>query len=351
MIFRLCALLLLLTFQSSAIEIKDLYQSSVVVADKSRQARVQAGQDAMLNVLKKLTGKDDTANHPLIRQALRDYSQYLIKYEYLEAGGDKELRAQYVFEASKLNALVKDAGWSFWGNRRPQIVLWLAIEDNKARDFVTQESYPQLERLIYDKSQEWGIPVLLPLLDLQDRSQVGVAEVWGNFSAPIEQASRRYNAERIITARMYQQPFGNGWLLEWRYTNASAFEPQQLVGDQQVIISQMMETLASSLMQEFAVNVNELAEPLVSIITVKQLKGFRAIELAKRRIQSISTVKDVTVEYRAGDSVQYRVRHVSQVAELKRALSLETALTEYIDPSVFYHVEDAQSLIYNWVAN
>ncbi len=338
----------LLCFSVQAVEIQNLYQSSVQVKDKSRQARIEAGQDALTCVIKKLTGVDNTQSHKLVRQALRDYSEYLTKYEYVE-NSEGELKASFLFDETKMNQLVRDANWPFWGNRRPQIVLWMVIEDNQTREFVTRESYPQLERLIYDKATEWGLPILVPLLNLQDRLQVGVPEVWANFSEPVENASKRYGAERVITARIFQQPASSSWMLEWRYTDALYFEPQQLVGDKQVIISQMVENLAHSLLEEFSISNSSIAELKTDTITIRNLRNFKEIELAKRRLQSISSIKDVDIFSRSEGTVEFVVQHVSNVVDLKKALSLEQALSIYVDPNAFYHVENDKNLTYEWV--
>lgn len=348
MSFRLLPFIFFFCVSAFAVEIPDLYQSDVQVADKSRNSRVEAGQNAFIHVVKKLTGLEDVQNHPLIKQAMRDYSQYLTKYEYVELI-DGELRARFLFEEEKLNRLITDANWPFWGNRRPQIVLWLAIEDNASRDFVTRENYPQLERLIYDKASEWGLPVIVPLFDLQDRLQVGIPEVWGNFSQPVELASRRYGAERVITARLFQQPGSSSWLLEWRYTDAANFEPEQRVGDKQVIITQMMDTLARSLLAEYSIAYADSNVVVESMVTVRNLVTFSDITLAKRRLQSLSSVKDIDVFSRAGETVEFKVRHASSVFDLKKALSFETAFNLYIDPSVFYHIENDSNLTYEWV--
>ncbi|CCQ12210.1 hypothetical protein PALB_31110 [Pseudoalteromonas luteoviolacea B = ATCC 29581] len=326
----------------------DLYQSSISVADKSRQARIDAGQQAFVHVIKKLTGLENVDSHPLVKQALRDYSFYLKKYEYVDypEGG---VAARFLFEEQKVNELVRKANWPFWGNRRPQIVLWMVIEDNNNRDFITRESYPQLERLIYDKAAEWGLPILVPLLDLEDRMQVGVTEVWGNFSAQVETASKRYGAERVITARVFQQPASSSWMLEWRQTDAQNFEAQQLVGDQQVIISQMVESLAKSLLQEFSIENSAQATRTTSRLTVRKLVTFEQVERIKRRLQTISSIKDVDVFSRKGDVVEFDIAHVNSISDLKKALSLEQTLRVYIDPSVFYHVDNETDLIYEWV--
>jgi hypothetical protein len=340
----------LISIPSFAIEVTDLYQSTLAVADKTRATRVQASQQALMNVIKKLTGRYENIDNALVKKAKRSISDYMLKYEYLNLGDDdNELKIRIKFEASKVEALVRDAQLPFWGNRRPMIAIWLVIEDDLQRDFVTQERYPQLERLIYDTAAEWGIPVVVPLLDLQDRSSVGISEVWGNFSEPVEQASIRYHAERVITARMFKQPYSSQWQLEWRYTDAELFESNQLVGDKQQVLIQMINDMSSVLVANYVIDPTTSYATTSTVFTIDKLSDFTHIEQAKRQLKSISTVAEVDVVYRYKDVVKFEIEHTSSLKDLVKALKLEQAFTVYIDPRSFYYADDTQSLRYSWV--
>ncbi|MBE0367526.1 DUF2066 domain-containing protein [Pseudoalteromonas aurantia] len=333
-----------------AIEVTDLYQSTLAVSDKTRATRVKASQQALMNVIKKLTGRYETVDHPSITRAKRSISDYMLKYEYLNLDDDDdELKIRIKFEANKVEDLVRTAQLPFWGNRRPMIAIWLAIEDDLQRDFVTQERYPQLGRLIYDTAAEWGVPVVVPLLDLQDRASVGIAEVWGNFSDPVEQASIRYNAERVITARMFKQPHSSRWQLEWRYTDAELFESNQLVGDKQQVLIQMINDLSSVLVANYVIDPAVSYATTSTIFTIDKLESFTHIERAKRQLKSISTVADVDIIYRSKDKVKFEVEHTSSLEDLIKAIKLEQAFSVYIDPRAFYQVADAENLKYSWV--
>ncbi|CAH9051747.1 hypothetical protein PSECIP111854_00824 [Pseudoalteromonas sp. CIP111854] len=336
------------SFQSAAVEVTDLYQSELYVTDKSRATRVTASQQALYNVIKKLTGRHEETDSALIKQAMRSISDYMLKYEYLEvADGSTKIRVR--FEPSKVEELVRDAQLPLWGNRRPLIAIWLVIEDNFRREFVTQDSYPQLERLIYDTAAEWGVPVIVPLLDLDDLAKVSVAEVWGNFSKPVESASRRYNAERVITARMFQQPSSSRWQLEWRYTDAQMFEVNKLVGDKQQTLISMINDFSSALAQNYAIDPNQLTALQTTTLMVDNLNSFSSIELAKRQLVSMSTVEDVDVTYRSGDKVRFQIKHGSTLDDLVKSLNLEQAFSVYVDPHAFYQIANATNLRYSWV--
>ncbi|KZN68294.1 hypothetical protein N473_07665 [Pseudoalteromonas luteoviolacea CPMOR-1] len=331
-----------------AIEVTDLYEATLVVDDKTRATRAKASQDALDQVIKKLTGKAGHSDHPLIKKSKRRISDYMLKYEYIEHA-NQELKIRVRFEAEKVENLVRESGFGLWGNRRPLIAIWLVIEDNLRRDFVTQESYPQLERLIYDTAAEWGIPVVVPLMDLTDRSQVGIAEVWGNFSEPVEAASARYNAERVITGRLFKQPNSSSWQLDWRYTDAEMFESVQLVGDKQQLLISMINDMSAALASEYIIDPTKSYATNSTVITVDGLRTFDKIERAKRELLTISTVNSVDVIYRSKQQVQFEVEHLSSVSDLQKSLKLEQSFEVYVDPRAFHQVVSSENLRYSWV--
>ena len=342
------AISILFCFSVSAVEVTDLYQDILQVDNKTRDARLAASRKALLNVLVKVSGDETADQNKLAQQRTKDISDYLLKFEYDERVNG-QLKLVVKFEARKINALIKELNLPLWGVQRPLVAIWLGIEDNWRRELVTQESYPQLEQLIYDKAGRRGLPVVVPLLDLQDRRLVGIPEVWGNFSEPVEEASKRYSAERSITARMYKEPDSENWILDWRFTNDDQFDSNRLTGDKQQIVSQMIDTLAQGLASEYAIDPNAYYEQAAATLTLKGTDSFVDIELAKRRLLSLSVVTQVTIVRKTPELVEFKINHTGNVADLKKGLGLDSSFKDYEDPRAFYHVVDKNSLEYQWV--
>ncbi|KYL32748.1 hypothetical protein A2I98_16620 [Pseudoalteromonas agarivorans] len=335
-------------FSVSAVEVTDLYQDILKVDDKSRDTRLAASRKALLNVLVKVSGDESADQNKLAQQRTKNISDYMLKFEYDEKANG-QLNLVVKFEARKINELIKELNLPLWGVQRPLVAIWLGIEDNWRRELVTQESYPQLEQLIYDKAGRRGLPVVVPLLDLQDRRLVGIPEVWGNFSEPVEEASRRYSAERSITARMYQEPDSETWILDWRFTNDDLFDSNRLEGDKQQIVGQMIDSLALGLANEYAIDPNAYYEQAAATLTLKGTQSFVDIELAKRRLQNLSVVTQATIMRKTPEFVEFKLNHTGSVADLKKGLGLDSAFKDYVDPRAFYHVVDKNSLEYQWV--
>lgn len=337
-----------LCFSVKAVEVTDLYQDILKVEDKSRDARLTASRAALLNVLVKVSGDPSADQNPIAKQRSKDISDYMLKFEYDERV-DGTLKLVVKFEANKINALIKELNLPLWGTRRPLVAIWLAIEDNWRRELVTQESYPQLEQLIYDTAARRGLPVVVPLLDLEDRALVGIPEVWGNFSEPVEQASSRYSAERSITARLYNQANGNNWVLDWRFTNDDLFEANRLTGDKQQTIALMIDSLAAGLAAEYAVDPNSSGQLEKALFKLKGTQSFVDIELAKRRLESLSVVTQVIISSRNTTTVNFEVNHTGSISDFKKALELDRSFKAFVDPRAFYHVSSEGDLNYQWV--
>ena len=336
------------SFSTFAVEVTDLYQDILKVADKSRDARLNASRAALLNVLVKVSGDPKADKNPLAQQRSKDISDYMLKFEYDEKA-DGQLNLVVKFEANKINALIKELNLPLWGTRRPLVAIWLAIEDNWRRELVTQESYPQLEQLIYSTAARRGLPVVVPLLDLQDRALVGIPEVWGNFSAPVEQASSRYSAERSITARLYKQPDSEVWLLDWRFTNDDLFEANRVTGDKQQAIALMIDSLSAGLANEYAIDPNSTTQLADVVFKLKDTNSFVDIELAKRRLESLSVITQVTINARTPEVVTFRLKHTGSLNDLHKALELDRAFKPFVDPRAFYPVAAQNDLEYQWV--
>ncbi|WP_257325668.1 DUF2066 domain-containing protein [Pseudoalteromonas rhizosphaerae] len=341
-------IIIFLSFTATAVEVTDLYQDVLKVSDKSRDARLSASREALLNVLVKVSGDPNADKNPTAQRRSKDISDYMLKFEYDEKANG-QLNLVVKFEANKINALVKELNLPLWGTRRPLVAIWLAIEDNWRRELVTQESYPQLEQLIYSTAARRGLPVVVPLLDLQDRALVGIPEVWGNFSSPVEQASSRYSAERSITARLYKQPDSEIWLLDWRFTNDELFEANRVSGDKQQAIALMIDSLAAGLANEYAVDPNSTTQLAQAVFKLKGTTNFVDIELAKRQLQSLSVVTQVTIRSRTADVVSFAINHTGSMHDLQKALELDRAFQPFVDPRAFYPVVAQDDLEYQWV--
>jgi hypothetical protein len=335
-----------LSLNVEAIEVKDLYRYEILVNDKTRTSRLAASKDALGKVLLKVSGQKIDLTSSAIRKAKRNIPSYMLKYEYFD--GDNEQQFLIVqFEASKVNKLLELEGLPIWGNRRPLVALWLATEDDYRRELVTQDSYPQLEQLLTDKASRRGLPIVIPLLDLEDRQLVSVTDVWANFSDPIILASQKYNSERIVTARLYQNIENKLWKLDWRFSDETQFTLNELVGDKQQIVGQMIDDVSDKLATQYAVESLKFNESGLFDITITGLNDFSNVELAKRKLLSFSVVETVLLKVVKENKFHMQLRLSGNSSDLANALKLDKSFIRLFDPLA--SAKENRKNEYRWV--
>ncbi|PTB89785.1 hypothetical protein C9928_02160 [Pseudidiomarina aestuarii] len=199
----LIALLLLWSSSSmAAIELTQLYQQRIPVATQNANERTDALQTALKGTLLKVSGDTQALEHDAVRTALKNVRDYVVQYGYQQ---DEQLVLWVQFDAQKINRLLQQSGSGVWSNLRPLILVWLVSENEQLqRELIGSSDESILTQQLRNAAQERGLPIRLPLLDLNDTMTVEVVDVWARFNDRIQFASARYLPDGIVVARVYQ---------------------------------------------------------------------------------------------------------------------------------------------------
>ncbi len=212
---------------ASAATFDDLYRITIDPQIDAPDARAAEIREAMAALLVRVTGNREARFDPelaaLIEGAARDERNFVNSY-----GRDARGRVNVGFNATRVNQALTALGRPVWGPERPLTLLWVAFDDglgerallgaNEAAGVVN----PELAELMRTAQAEFaavanerGLPITLPLLDLEDLTAVGFADVWGGFEEPIRAASSRYSADSILVGRVRMAEYGPEvqWLL------------------------------------------------------------------------------------------------------------------------------------------
>ncbi len=197
------------------VRVAKLYEIEVRVADDSLQARNNAQKKGLMQMFVRISGKVDIGSNPKIRAALKDYSLYIRQFRYVRKGSGENSRVSLWISMNRdqVNTVLRSAGLSVWGERRPNTVVWVAIDDGDRRYMLSGDDRSEAKPVMEFNARRRGTPLLFPLLDLEDRSKVRFSDIWGGFLTPIKKASRRYQTEGILVARVSRR--GNGWFARW----------------------------------------------------------------------------------------------------------------------------------------
>ncbi|HKJ75835.1 MAG TPA: DUF2066 domain-containing protein [Gammaproteobacteria bacterium] len=218
-VFLLC--LVALT-PAAAVEVQGLYEAEVEQAERTEQARRQAVRAALERVLVKVTGHAalDESLQPLVKGAERYVQRFRFQaVEEPEAGTSEAEdlpagRLQVRFDREAILEALRQRGQPVWPATRPRTAVWLAVEDGGGRRLVGGNGNDPWGAALRAQAGARGLPVAVPLMDLEDRSRVEPADIWGGFRGVIEDASERYGAQAILVGRAFRTG-GGTWRARW----------------------------------------------------------------------------------------------------------------------------------------
>ncbi len=247
----LASLLLLIQPLHAAVELTQLYQARVAVTSQSNQERTAALRQALTQALLRISGDDQLLQHPTVQQALRSVPNYVMQYGYQQSPSQLELWVQ--FDQDQVNQLIARAESGIWSNLRPELLLWMVRENELIqRQLLGSDDNSELMLQLRATAQQRGLPLKLPLLDLNDNMAITAIDVWGRFDDALTFASARYPHDGVIVARIYQADptlDAGTWIADWtlqlgdiRWRGEVSSDQQQQLGA--LLVAQVSRELA-----------------------------------------------------------------------------------------------------------
>jgi len=249
--FKLTAVLLFLGFGVLACQaaVTPLYETTITCQSQAEAERQILFKQGLIQVLEKLSGETGFEKDEKVKQALTHITDYVEQYSY--QGDALNVR----FSTDLINRLMNQSGHTAaWGQRRPNVILWLAVEENQQRHLVGAETDPALQAQVEKWAAQKGLPLVLPLMDLEDVSSVTVTDVWGQFPNTLQQASKRYEAQVILVAKVsHNLAAEKPWSAHWQLFTAGSENPSWTVSGQtqEEVLLQGIDSTSHYLMGRF----------------------------------------------------------------------------------------------------
>lgn len=304
---RLCLLLCVLLASAAgarAGEVEGLYETQVPVSGQREAERTNALRAAFGQVLVKITGDRDAAVRPGLQALLLSPLQYVQQYlyrplptGYIPAAGADPVPTQLLwarFDAQAVNQSLQRINTPVWSRMRPSTLVWLAVEDRGRRYLAGSDAGADLRRELEEQADARGIPLLFPLLDLEDQRRVAFTDVWGGFDQEVRAASTRYQSSAVMLGRVFRAPSGD-WSARWSlYVDGSAEHWQSAPGPRARVMADGVDGAADRLAARFARALgSDVAEPVDLLVTgVDRLEDYSRVQ---HYLRSLDTVSDLEV--------------------------------------------------------
>lgn len=235
--YRFCALLLVLLIVPlpviAGISDEQLYTVRQPVDDQSESNRQQAARQALLEVLSRVTGLGTIPRNQPINSALARPDRFYSEYVFVRSDqassqdGAAALALEVRFQEQAILELVRTARLPIWWSGRPLSMAWMVVEQDGQRSLLRDGGQLELGQAMHRQARKRGLPVALPLLDLQDNLQVSSGIVWGNFLPTLIRATDRYGINQLIVGRMRAETVDDQTLYsgDWQVAFAQDLDP------------------------------------------------------------------------------------------------------------------------------
>ena len=322
-----------------ALPVKDLYEAEVPVERDSPGALVGGAREGLREVLVRVSGRQDIAAFEPIAKALEDPRGFYDQFSYEtrseppapgslpEALPVETTWLKISFEPRALASLLRESGLPVWGANRPAVLLWIAsplagAADGVEKQLLSADQQGPLLGAFQRQSRRRGLPFLLPLLDLEDSTQITPDHVWDAILARVEAASQRYAPDAILIGRVQSKADG-GWWGSWRYELGDGWRRVDNAADTLTeLVEAPMNALADSLAARYAID----STSFVVSMKVDGVKSAAAYAALSRYLESLTPVVKTWLKSLQGDQAEFEIQVEGQQDQLTEIIGLDARM-------------------------
>ncbi|ABM00123.1 DUF2066 domain-containing protein [Shewanella amazonensis] len=316
---------------AEAVQVSRLNEADVAVSSRSSAELEQAIKDALAKVLVKNSGSTETLVNAEVQSLIAQARSVLSQYGYVENDGRLYVRAS--FDNTRVTSTLRSAQLPVWGKQRPLTLLWLATDGEGEKVLLGDQSDLAIRSQFNDASAQAGVPLLFPLLDLDDMMAANINSVRGFFADEVAQASRRYQSDFFALATL--EAAGSGYeyrlALYPRQAQSDIATPLQSVTQVEgsadnldSAISAILSGMSSFYVSRYAVTgTSQESETELVFTGVDRLKAVVDIETYLGQLSMVKSARLVSIE---GDSLRFALTLFGSEDELRRTLALEPRL-------------------------
>jgi len=353
-VFNTFFCIFILINSAHAVEVKDLYVAKINVASQSTAERDEALKLAMRSILIKVAGhksfnQASKNQEKTLTKAFKRVKNYITQYRYERKNNASVLIA--TFDEAKINSLISEVEFPLWGRLRPQMLLWIIKEDGLKRQLLSESSTTSIPDLAQEYSNSLGLPLMVPLMDLTDLTQLSVADLWGRFAQPVKAASQRYLADDIVIIRLSNSSLlpqdenqdncqlllcaQSNFALDWTLiSNGRQGIPQEYSAlyrgqNSNELVQDALSDITQIIYQRYALSTSTSNDFSLDVANINSLSSYLNVSAF---LEQLSSVKSVKLIFAKGKVKRFQLNLIGSQQALLASLKLNKQLKQYIDP-------------------
>jgi len=342
-------------------DVGSLYEVDQLVVGQDANERSKVLADALTILIERISGRKGVVDASGLGPTLKRAKDYVERFEYIPldnvpltgegtppassseaASGDDgdghstrvmpvvyRYRLHILFDKVSVERLLEAHQVPIWGRLRPTLVVWLAVDDDVHRYTVTPDNARQIKESIAEVSVRRGLPIILPLMDLEEQARIGFSDIWGDFADTIRAASGRYRAGAELVGRAYRQD--GRWSLRWSLYSESLtdhWSGEETTLDANVVLA--LDHAADRLGDLYARSADQADDQRVEM-DVRDVTGISGYARLLTYLESLELISDVVVIKVQADEVAFSLRLKREARFLRRAIEFDDTLAPVKD--------------------
>ncbi len=196
--------LLLMALPTMAMTKVNVFEVEQPIEEQAEDATIEAEEvaqrAAMEQVIFRATGDKGSLNNEVVQKGIQRSGRFISQTSISSVVDQDVLRV--VFNSTQIQALLAQANIPYWPEERETLLMWVVEEEGYSRNIAwDQMAKPTMEKL-KALAAERGLPLTIPVGDIQDLSSIEATSLWGDFRNDISAASLRYPADAVVVIKI-----------------------------------------------------------------------------------------------------------------------------------------------------
>jgi hypothetical protein len=355
-VYLLLALFGLSGYQASqAVVVEELFTVEMPVADQTTSVRLEAFGEAFKLVVIKVSGSDDALQSPAFSRPMQSSARYVRQFKYInrkdensEGFDSGQLFLKIDFNQRLIEDLLRENNFPVWGQERPGSLLVVSYDVNENIRLVSGDSTPDMVELIDKAAANLGVPVIFPLMDLEDIALINIGDIVSRQYENIDVLADRYGPDALVIGQVVGRS-GQGWHGDWEVRfDEQVFKWKYKGSSKEQVIEQAVKHLARVLALEYALEDHRRVDQAL-LISVSAMPKFNQMISVQRYLESLSVVDSARVSMVSGDQVTFELKLRNDAEDLQRLIELGEVLEQLDLPQVDAQADSQVILNYLYI--
>lgn len=340
---------------AAAVVVEDLFTVELPVADQTTSLRLESFSQAFKQVIVKVSGSDDALRSPAFERPIERSARYVKQFRYINLSqpDDEEFDAGRLylridFDQQLIESLLREHNFPVWGRERPSSLLVISYDVNENIKLVSEDVTPDLIEALDQAASNHAVPVLFPLMDLEDIAMVKIRDIVSREYENIKTMAQRYTPDALLVGQIVGRS-GKGWHGDWEVRFADQiFKWRHEAPSKIAVIDQVIKHLARILALEYALEDHRRVEQSL-LLSVSALEGIDRLISVQKYLKSLNVVESVRVAMINSDVVTYRLKLRNDPEDLQRLIEFGEVLEQEDFPQVRTQGEEQIILNYSYI--